>query len=292
MPVGDDAAIYAQPMKKPLSLLAATGLIAGSLLATAAPAHAEAGDTDVTLTSGISAKDLVISAKKCTPIRLSMSFRAQPADAAFDLVVADLLIWAAGNSTPWEELLVADGRDRVLSNDNELIEPWQWCPTKGEGNVSGLGKFTVTGDYLRWWEAGTWGLDEDDEWVEEEDVPDPLGERGIATQTSFTVKQASKVSSAKISKKGSKRTISAKFTYFDITKKAKKEWTVLPKGTKVELQRRAANGSGTWKKIKTVKVGSKGAVKTTYKTKTTYQYRFVYAGSTTKAAVGSKVLKK
>lgn len=221
-----------------------------------------------------------------------MAFQAQPSDAVFDLVMADLLIWSAGDPTPWEEFLVASGPDRVLDNDNELIEPWHWCPAAGEGNVSGLGKFTVTADYLRWWDAGSWGLDEgNEEWADEADIPDPSGEYEFDATTTFTVKQASKVSSAKVTKKGTKRTLSATFTYFDITKKAKKEWTALPKGTKVELQR-STRGANSWKKVKTVKVGSKGAVKTTYKTKTKYDYRFVYAGNATKAPITSKTLSK
>lgn len=272
-------------MKKLLSLLAATGLIASSLLATAVPAHAE-GVTDITLTSGVKVKGLVIRSKECKPIPMSMTFRAEPADTLFDLVGATLLISRAGDPG-WEEYLFAERADRVLSNDrvvsitDEDISPWEWCPKKGDGHISGLGTFKVGVEDLVWWDAGTF--------------PDIDAARtGVPAlgATTFTVKQASKVSSAKISKKGTTRTLSATFTYFDITKKAKKEWTALPKNTKVELQRRAANGKGSWKKIKTVKVGSKGAAKTTYKTSTTYQYRFVYAGNSTKAPVTSKTLKK
>ncbi|MCW5954191.1 MAG: hypothetical protein KIT69_18225, partial [Propionibacteriaceae bacterium] len=160
-------------MKKLLSLLAATGLLAGSLLATATPAQAEVTTTDIALTSGIVVKDLVISSKACRPIPMSMTFQADPADADFDAVAAVLMIHRAGDPEPWEEFLFAGTRDRVLSNDNEFIEPWQWCPTKGDGNVSGLGKFTVVGDYLMWWDAGTMGLDEGDELVGDEEVPEP-----------------------------------------------------------------------------------------------------------------------
>lgn len=280
-------------MKKILSLLATTGLVAGSLIATAVPAQAEQGDTDIVLTSGPRVPDLVISSRTCKPIRVSMGFEAQPSDAAFDLVAASLLIWGEGNATPWEELVVADGRDRELTNTNESleIEPWDWCPTRNDDkNISGLGRFTVTGDLLMWWDAET-GLWDEGIDPEIDDIPEPTGGYEFDATTTFTVKQASKVSSAKVTKKGTKRTLSATFTYFDITKKAKKEWTALPKGTKVELQR-STRGANSWKKIKTVKVGSKGAVKTTYKTKTKYDYRFVCAGNATKAPITSKTLSK
>lgn len=267
-------------MKKLFSLLAAVSLVAGGLFATATPAQAEEGVTDITVAGDFVVKDLVISSKGCRPIGISLDFEADPQDAAFDEVQAGIWVWggkvSAKNAV--EEYLFAGGVDRVLTN-TVVFKPIEWCPTKPKNDYSvwGLGKFTVEGEYLVWWDLGT----------EEEATPN--GGLDLYKSATFTVKQASKAASAKASKKGTKRTLSAKFTYFDVSKKA---WKSMPKGTKVELQRRAANGTGAWKKIKTVKVGAKGAVKTTYKTKSTYQYRFVYTGNSTKAPAISKALKK
>ena len=276
-------------MKKLLSLLAATGLIAGSLLATTVPAHAE-DITDITLPAPVAVADLVVSSKKCKPIQLATTITTEPATATFDYLEAWVALWAAKTNPEEAEVDVLYATDSNPNLENTEVPgyytPIAWCPTKTKradgfsgNNLTGLGLFYVESAYLQWWNTP------DDE--------DPSGDAEIeAGITSFTVKQASKVTSAKVSKKGTKRTLSATFTYFDIAKKAKKEWTALPKNTKVELQRRAADGKGDWKKIKTVKVGSKGVVKTTYKTKATYQYRFVYTGSATKAPVTSKTLKK
>lgn len=277
-------------MKKLLSLLAATGLIAGSLLATALPAQAD-DIVDVTAAGPIVVKDLVVSSKACKVIPMSTRITTDPAAATFDYIEAWVGVWNAKTAPEKAEaeILYAVDSNRTLANTVVPgYEQLMWCPTKKvrndgiEGyNLTGLGTFYADGAYIVWWNTPD---DPDDQ---------PNGEKVVDTgRTTFTVKQASKASSAKVSKKGTTRTLSATFTYFDITKKAKKEWTALPKNTKVELQRRAANGKGDWKKIKTVKVGSKGAVKTTYKTKTTYQYRFVYAGNSTKAPVTSKTLKK
>ncbi|MGC4153735.1 MAG: hypothetical protein QM628_11715 [Propionicimonas sp.] len=266
-------------MKKLLSLLAATGLLAGSLFATAVPAQAEESDTTITLTGGIVVKDLVISSRACKPITISLPFQANPADAMFDEVHAHVVV---GNDKMWyEEYPGAVEGGRVMTNTGaEFGPPMQWCAAKNNyQNLSGLGAFLVALDYVAWWNAGS-----------TEEQPSGSFDDQEVTAT-FTVKQASRVSSAKISKKGTKRTISATFSYFDVTKKAKKEWTALPKGTKVELQR-STPGAQSWTKVKTVKVGSKGTVKTTYKTTKKYDYRFVYAGNATKAPVTSKTLKK
>ena len=272
-------------MKKLLSLLAAAGLGAGSLLATAAPAQAD-DIVDVTSASPIVVKDLVVSSKSCKPLRASVRIGTEPVAATFDYVEAWVAFWGAKASPEEAEVEVLYGMDSSRTLANTAVHgfaPLSWCPTRtkrADGfpgyNLTGLGKFYAEGAYIQWWNTA--------------DDDDPNGETEVDTGlTVFTVKQASKVSSAKVSKKGTKRTLSAKYTYFDVSKKA---WKAMPKGTKVELQRRAANGSGNWKKVKTVKVGSKGAVKTTYKTKSTLQYRFVYVGNSTKAPVTSKTLKK
>ena len=271
-------------MKKLLSLLAATGLIAGSLLATALPAQAD-DIVDVTAVGPIAVKDVVVSSKGCKVIRLSAKLTTDPVGATFDTAMA--MVWAfAAKAKPEQgsfEALYATDSSRTLANTGfPEWTPLKWCPTKTKrdpaemgDNLTGLGTFHVEGALVFWWNT----LGDEASGLTDVDTG----------RTSFTVKQGGKVSSAKASKKGSTRTLSAKLTYFDVAKKA---WKAQPKGTKVELQRRAANGSGKWKKVKTVKVGSKGAVKTTYKTKSTLQYRFVYAGSSTKGPVTSKTLKK
>ena len=262
-------------MKKLLSLLAATGLVAGSLLATAVPAHAEEGDTTVTLTGGILVKDLVISSKACKSIPISLPFQSDPVDAVFEEVHARVVL---ENDKMWfEQYPGAIGTSRAMTNTSpEFGPPVEWCAAKnGYRNLSGLGTFRVTLDYVAWWDEGA-GEDEGRSFNDQE------------LTTTFTVKQASKVSSAKISKKGTKRTISAKFSYFDVSKKA---WKALPKGTTIELQR-SQPGAKAWTKLKTVKVGSKGAVKTTHKTGTKYDYRLVYVGNSTRTPVTSKALAK
>lgn len=264
-------------MKKLFSLLAAAALVASSLIVTASPASAEEGNSDVAVKIGkITVKDVVISSAKCKTVPFSISYSADPGDTEFDEVQA----WfgVTRGKTAWQVVLADLANQGVIPDRISAVEePIQWCPGQRDDAFSGLGKFRVEGVELFWWYPGA-----------ADDAP-PDGYAVEARTAAFTVKQASKASSAKVTKKGTKRTLSAKFTYFDVSKKA---WKVQPKGTKVELQRRAANGSGSWKKIKTVKVGSKGAVKTTYQTKSKYQYRFVYAGTSTKAPVTSKTLKK
>ncbi|MGC3953973.1 MAG: hypothetical protein QM804_06930 [Propionicimonas sp.] len=271
-------------MKKLLSLLAATGLVAGSLLATTIPAQAD-DIVDVTAAGPIVVKDFAVSSKGCKVIPMSIRITTEPVAATFDYIEAWVAVWN-GKTTPEKaevEVLYASDSNRVLANTPiPGYEQLRWCPTKTKRNdgipgynLTGLGTFYAEGTYLQWWNT----LDDED----------PNGEAEVDTgRTTFTVKQAAKVSSAKISKKGTKRTISAKFSYFDVAKKKSK---AMPKKTKIQLQR-SVPGTNTWKTIKTVKTNSKGAVKTTYKTKTTYEYRFVYTGSSTKAPVTSKTLRK
>lgn len=265
-------------MKKLFSLLAAAGLVAGSLLATALPAHAD--DVEVSVPGPIVVKDLVISSQSCKVIPMSMTFQTEPVDASFDLIEAWVGVWGGKvkQADAEVEALFTWGEDRTLANPKMAdFVPISWCPKKKKYNVTGLGTFTVEGAYLRWWNTPQ---DEN-----------PNGDLEVDKSTTFTVKHASKAASAKATKnkKGDKRTISAKFTYYDV---AKKGWKSLPKKTKVQLQTRAADGTGEWKTLKTVKVGSKGAVKTTNKTKAKLQYRFVYAGNSTKAPITSKTLTK
>lgn len=265
-------------MKKLFSLLVATGLIAGSMLATAAPAQAD-DIVDITVPRPIVAKDLVVSSKGCKTLSMSMEISIEPVAATYDWIEAFVGVWGGKVTKGKAETEILYGPGAWLANaPGEGFVPIAWCPSKMEYNVTGLGKFYVEGAVIKWWNTPY-----DEEYNGLTEVRTPT--------TTFTVKQASRVSSAKISKKRTKRTISATFSYFDVTKKAKKEWTALPKGTKGELQR-SKPGAQSWTKVTTVKVGSKGRVKTTYKTTKKYDYRFFYAGNTTNAPVTSKTLKK
>ena len=262
-------------MRKLLSLLAATGLVAGSLFATAGTASAAEGD--VTITVGeIAVEDLVISAAGCRQIPVSVPYQTEGGQVELYVVAGSLAV-----STLAPELLLVDvaAAGRLGPGFEVPIEgavnQLRWCPGWTADGITGLGRFTLSGMDLAW--AGVAA-----------DGSDVEGDVHAARTASFMVRQAAKATSVKISKKRTKRTLSAKLAFFDVGRNA---WKALPKGTRVELQR-SVPGSGAWTKLKTVKVGAKGSVKTTYKTRTTYEYRFFYPGDDTRAPVTSKILRK
>lgn len=64
----------------------------------------------------------------------------------------------------------------------------------------------------------------------------------------------------------------------------------MAKKTKVSLQKKQKDGS--WKTLKTVKVGSSGKLSTTVSSSSTVTLRFSYAGTSTKTPATSRALTK
>ena len=268
-------------MKRLLSLLAATGLVAGSLLGAATTARADDASGGGTFEVGeFAVPNLVVSSPGChrIPIAVPYTMNAPGMDIAEVNGAFFIFHGSSKHLARVDPLVLADStRSGLLTESGVEFEDFVWCPTKSSAPISGVGRFTMRGMGLSWWKAGT-----------------PLGGAPDGYTTvprtgTFTVKRATQASAVKLVKKGTKRTLSAKLTYFSVSKQA---WKALPKGTRVELQRRAADGSGAWKRIGTVRVGAKGAVKASYRTRTTYQYRFFYPGSPTRTKVGSMVVTK
>lgn len=268
-------------MKRILSLLAVLGLVAGSLLSAATPAQADDATGGVTFKVGkIAVKNLVVSTPGCQKMPIAIPYTVDSHGIALGVVNGDFFVFHGTGKrlARVDPFVLADKTNSgVFTESGYEFEDFVWCPVKRSPVISGLGLFTLRGVGIGWLKVGT---------------PEGGGYDGTAhvkRTATFKVLQGSQFSSVTLAKQKTKRTLAAKLTYFNV---AKQTWKALPKGTKVELQRRAADGSGTWKKVKTVRVGAKGAVKATNVTRTVYQYRFHYAGNSTTAKVGSTVLTK
>ena len=250
-------------MRKIARVVAPLFLAAAVTFVPATPAQAADASMDV---ANLKASNLVVKSAKCANVKTSVDY------AIHDDSMAELYAVLVGGDV-WRGSKHADVA--VMFSETEatsgtLRGNYKWCPSHGFGTFK---LNNVIGAYI--------GFDASDEVIEQY--------FNHANTATFTVKMGTKFTSAKIAKKGKTRTISAKATYFNT---GSKSWKVLAKGTKVQLQQQAASGAGDWKSIKTVKVGAKGAVKTTYKTSTTYRYRLAYAGMSTKAPSYSSILKK
>jgi hypothetical protein len=105
----------------------------------------------------------------------------------------------------------------------------------------------------------------------------------------YTARQGSRFKNAKIVRKGKTRTFTAKAQYF--AAEYVNTWTAVPKGTKVLLQRRARTDQ-SWKTLKTVRAGKKGAVRVSTKTSKRYFYRLNVSGTKHTWSGTSKVIRK
>lgn len=235
-----------------------------ALVAPATAAHAAELSVAV---SNLRATNLVVTSARCTDVKMSFDYVIND-DSLAELwsLDAEADVWRGDKNLGSVWFL-----DSTEAMEGTLTESYLWCPYEGFGTLK---VNNLTGEYSGWSTS-------DD--VVDVDFVSPAA-------TTFTVKMGTRFTSAKISKKGKTRTISAKSAYFDAANS--RAWKSLAKGTKVQLQRQAASGVGAWKSVKTVKVGSKGAVKTTYKTSSAYRYRFTYAGTSTRAASYSAIVKK
>lgn len=149
-----------------------------------------------------------------------------------------------------------------------------WCP------FMGFGTFRIAGIHGSYSAA----VKNSYEWIDDAPFSAP-------DTTTFTIKQGSRFTSAKIRTSGKTRTMTANASYFKASDWTN-AWMPLNKGTYVALQRQAANGKGAWSTVKVVSVGKNGAVSASYSTSATYRYRLWTGGnSVISAAVTGSFLK-
>lgn len=219
--------------------------------------------TQVTITD-FQASSIVVTSGRC--VEIPMSFRYATTDPTIvepGWVDADLDVWNGDTNTG-----TVDFDDDT--NSGTMTGEYTWC-----AYADGFGTFNLnnlTGE------------------VDGYNANNDLIERSFtapAVQATFTVQVGSRITSAKVTKKGKKRTFTATASYFDAGNT--NAWRKFPKGGRVTLQR---DNAGTWTNLKTAKTTKTGKVKITYSTKARASYRLVYAGSATVASSASATLTK
>lgn len=241
--------------------------VAGAVFVLSSAPTAMAADYPVDI-SNLKAANVTVTSGGCRNVYFSANYRLTDSritsDEYFSMTAyADL--WLGGKN-------VDNDMDMVSKRSGVWSSSFFWCPFEGFGTfkISGL-----HGDYD--------GPDVAYNWID--------GKWSVPDTATFTIKQGSRFTGAKISKSGRTRTMTAQASYFraiDWTN----AWTPLARGTKVALQRQAANGKGAWATVKVVQVGKNGAVSASYAASATYRYRLWTGGnSVIGAAVTGSLLK-
>lgn len=246
-------------------VLVATGT--GVVIALSSAPAAIAADYPVDI-SNLKAANVSVTSGGCRDVYFSANYRVADgritSDEYFNMTFyADL--WLGGKN-------VDNDIDFVSKRAGTWKDSFFWCPFEGFGTfkISGL-----HGDYD--------GMNDDYDWSD--------GQWSAPDTATFTIKQGSRFTGARITKSGKTRTLTANASYFKAIDWTN-AWTPLAKGTKVALQRQAANGKGAWTTVKTVAVGKNGAVSASYATSATYRYRLSTSGnSVIGAAVTGSLLK-
>lgn len=240
----------------------------GAVIAFSSVPTAIAADYPVDI-SNLKAANLSITSGACRDVYFSANYalRDSRIDPQYFVASIQADLWLGGKNlgTDYDMLQTVSGR---------WSSSFFWCPFEGFGTFKIAG---VRGSY-------SGAIKNSYQWVT--DAP-----FSVPDTTTFTIKQGSRFTGAKISKSGKTRTLTANASYFKASDWTN-AWTPLAKGTKVALQRQAANGKGAWSTVKVVTVGKNGAVSASYATSATYRYRLWTGGnSVIGAAVTGALLK-
>jgi hypothetical protein len=217
------------------SALALAALMTTTGLATST-AEADTGGITFAITS-LQANDYTIRSGGCHYIPVVATHNAPP---AVDDIDVEAEVWNGSKYVSSVSLSEA--------GPGRLEGSYQYCGYEGRG------KFRLGPAEVSWY---TWGSD---------DFRTGRFESNITT--TFSVKQASRLSGFKVTKKGKVRTFSVKGTFYYADGS---RWASFPKGEKVTLERRSTGGS--WKKVKTMKVGKHGKATAKVTTSRAAQYR-------------------
>ncbi|KYH43046.1 hypothetical protein [Branchiibius sp. NY16-3462-2] len=240
----------------------------GAVIAFSSAPAAIAADYPVDV-SNLKAANVSVTSGGCTNVYFNAKYavRDSRVDPQYFFASIQADLWL-GNKN------VDTDYDMLQSVSGTWSSSFFWCP------YMGFGTFKISGIHGSYSAA----IKNSYQWIN--DAP-----FSVPDTTTFTIKQGSRFTSAKIRKSGKTRTMTANASYFKASDWTN-AWTPLAKGTKVALQRQAANGKGAWTTVKTVAVGKNGAVSASYATSATYRYRLSSAGnSVISAAVTGSLLK-
>ncbi|GAA3531917.1 hypothetical protein AFL01nite_20340 [Aeromicrobium flavum] len=233
--------------------------VAGLLLAfLPSVAHAEESSdvSDVWLT----AQDVRVTSGACRNAKLKMTHNG----GYLERIAAEVEIWKGSR-------FMGETFDFLYESSDALAVEYQWCPYEG------LGRFRAGPSDVEWSytvETSYWDpfLEM---WETETDYRE--GDLRDYSKASFWIKQDSRLSRPTGRTTGRVRTLSTKLTHYNVEAS---RWKALRKAS-VKLQRRASNGRGQWKTIKTVRTSFAGRATAKVKSAKSSQYRFVYGGSGT-----------
>lgn len=240
-------------------VVAATTCLATLVLALM-PSIAHANDSWDVSDVWLTAQDVRVNSGACGTAPMKMHHNG----GYLDRIAADVEIWKGPR-------YVGETFDYLYDSSAPLTVEHLWC------SFEGLGRFTAGPSKVEWSytvETSYWDSDLQ-MWLTDTDHRE--GELRDSSRTSFTVKQASRLSKPSVRRSGRTRTLSTKLSHYNVETSS---WKAMKK-TRVKLQRRAGNGRGPWKTIKTVRTSSSGRATSSVKAARKFQYRFVYGGSGT-----------
>lgn len=105
----------------------------------------------------------------------------------------------------------------------------------------------------------------------------------------MVAKQATRASWSVV-RQGKVRTFSLRAQYFDAS--WEDSWQPFPKGTKVRLDRRRADGTGAWTKVAVTRIGKQGRSTISVRANKVFQYRLANPGTARSWRLVSSTLRK
>jgi len=242
-------------MRRSIISLLSTALL-GSALAVATPSTANAAYGVYDLYD-IQATDYHINTGSCRYI--AVTARAASVPQPLNEVTAQVDVWLGGSSIG--SVSLTSGAD-VTS----LSGRYYFCPGLDAPGTYRLGPSNVSYEDTNY---------DDYDFVD---------------QTTGVMKalQSTSLKNFSVKKKGNKRTFKVKGTYFGAGFGSK--YMSFPKGTKIQLQRQTSSGS--WKFVKTAKVGKHGVATFVITSKKKAKYRAVDKGTVRSWPATSKTLSK
>jgi hypothetical protein len=235
------------------SLIAA--LAVSGLATVSTPTAATAEDDGPFDVYALRSPGLAVSSGSCRYV----GFTARStADASFESVEAEVDIWNGGSHLGSVSLA------SVAGDPTRLTGRYYYCPYEGTG-IMRLGPSQVS-----YWD---WDYNS--------------GDYVDTSRGTVDIRQATR-SPLEVRRTGQLRKFIGRPKYF--AGEWASEWTRFPKGTLVKLQRRPANGTGTWRTVLGGRVDRTGKVVISTRASKRFQYRLVHPGTKNSRPLRSRVV--
>lgn len=230
------------PMRRPVAAAASLLIAAsGAMLITATPAHA-AGAFDL---YALHSPGLHVNSNSCRDVQVTAKTTADPTQV--EDIWATVDVWRGNKQIDNLDL------EPVNGDVDQLAGQYYYCPY-----LDGVGRFRLGSTEVEWYDVNY----NDTSFVDD-------------TTGGMVIKQATR-DKFSATRSGARRTFYSHASFFAVGY----GWSHFPKGYRVTLQRRPADGSGAWKSIQSQRTNKRGNTTYIVRAAKKHQYRVVRPSTT------------